>query len=143
MMCINKANAQQGTSNFMDTAMYMKNTFETLVQELYDNVPEFSKMTDHENDELTYVVFGELSLRLFEDITTNNQTTDFTKKCFVFFNLLGDREDIEIDNLLIVGIYEGLYANKKCNGIARQLLTGKNKELYEYWMINGNIRADY
>ncbi len=127
----------------MDTAVHMKNIFDTLVQELYDNVPEFSKMTDHENDELTYVVFGELSLRLFEDITTNNQTTDFTKKCFVFFNLLGDREDIEIDNLLIVGIYEGLYANKKCNRVAREFLTGKNKELYEYWMINGNIRADY
>jgi hypothetical protein len=127
----------------MDTAVHMKNVFDTLVQELYDNVPEFSKMTDHEKDELTYVVFGELSIRLFEDITTNNQTTDFTKKCFIFFNLLGDREDNEIDNLLIVGIYEGLYANKKCNRVARELLTGKNKDLYEYWMINGNIRADY
>jgi hypothetical protein len=100
-------------------------------------------MTDHENDKLAYVVFGELSLRLFEDITANNQTTDFTKKCFVFFNILGDREDNEIDNLLVVGIYEGLYANKKCNRVARELLTGKNKELYEYWMINGSIRADY
>lgn len=127
----------------MDTQVHMNNIFDTLVLELYDNVPEFSKMTDHENDELTYVIFGELSLRLFEDITTNNQITDFTKKCFVFFNLLGDREDNEIYNLLIVGIYEGLYANKNCNTVARQLLTGKNKELYEYWMINGNIRADY
>ena len=127
----------------MDTAMHLKKNSDTLVQELFDNVPEFSKMTDHENDELTYIVFGELSLRLFDDITTNNQTTDFTNKCFQFFNLLGDRTDDEIDNLLIIGIYEGLYANKKCNEIARQLLTPKNKELYEYWMINGNIRADY
>ncbi len=130
-------------SNFMDTAVHLKKNSDTLVQELFDNVPEFSKMTDHENDELTYVVFGELSLRLFDDITTNNQTTDFTNKCFQFFNLLGDRTDDEIDNLLIIGIYEGLYANKKCNEIARQLLTPNNKELYEYWMINGNIRADY
>jgi hypothetical protein len=121
----------------------MENIKDTLVQELYCKIPEFSKMTNHENDELSYVVFGELSLKLFEDITTNNQTTDFSKKCFQFFNLIGDREDDEIDNLLIVGIYEGLYANKKCNEVALQLLTGKNKELYEYWMKHGIIRADY
>jgi hypothetical protein len=123
--------------------IHMENIKDTLVQELYCKIPEFSKMTNHENDELSYVVFGELSLKLFEDITTNNQTTDFSKKCFQFFNLIGDREDDEIDNLLIVGIYEGLYANKKCNEVALQLLTGKNKELYEYWMKHGIIRADY
>jgi hypothetical protein len=114
-----------------------------LVKELYDNVPEFSKVADHLNDELLYVVYGELSLKLFDDIVTNNETTDFTIKCFQFFNLLGDRKDENIDNLLVVGIYEGLYANKKCNNIARQLLTGRNKDIYEHWMKNGNIRAEY
>lgn len=114
-----------------------------LVKELYDNVPEFSKVADHLNDELLYVVYGELSLKLFDDIVTNNETTDFTIKCFQFFNLLGDRKDEKIDNLLVVGIYERLYANKKCNNIARQLLTGRNKDIYEHWMKNGNIRAEY
>ncbi len=114
-----------------------------LVKELYDNIPEFSKVADHLNDELLYVVYGELSLKLFDDITTNIETTSFTLKCFQFFNLLGDRKDESIDNLLVVGIYEGLFANKKCNDIARQLLTGRNKDIYEHWMQNGNIRADY
>lgn len=114
-----------------------------LVKELYDNVPEFSKVADHLNDELVYVVYGELSLKIFDDITTNNETTDFTMKCFQFFNLLGDRKDESIENLLVVGIYEGFYANKKCNDIARQLLTGRNKDIYEHWMKNGNIRAEY
>jgi hypothetical protein len=114
-----------------------------LVKELYENVPEFSIDADHLNDELAYVVYGELSLKLFTTITTNNETTNFALKCFQFFNLLGDRKDVSIDNLLLVGIYEGLYANKKCNDIARQLLTGRNKEIYEHWMINGNIRAEY
>ena len=95
------------------------------------------------NDDLLYTVYGELSLKLFDDIVTNNETTDFTIKCFQFFNLLGDRNDENIDNLLVVGIYEGLYANKKCNNIARQLLTGRNKDIYEHWMKNGNIRAEY
>lgn len=114
-----------------------------LVKELYDNIPEFSKIADHINDELLYMVYGELSLKLFDDITTNNETTSFTVKCFQFFNLLGDRKDESIDNLLVVGIYEGLYANKKCNDTARQLSTGRNKDIYEHWMKNGNIRADY
>ncbi|WP_133055279.1 hypothetical protein [Niastella koreensis] len=69
--------------------------------------------------------------------------TDFTKKCFNFFNLIGDRQKDSIDNLLVVGVYEGLYANKKCNDIARILLTGRNKDVYEYWMKNGNIRGEY
>ncbi|NOJ75910.1 pentapeptide repeat-containing protein [Empedobacter stercoris] len=114
-----------------------------LVKELYDNIPEFSKMTDHSDDELQYVVYGELSLKLFDDIILNKETTNFTKKCFQFFNLLGNRQDNDIDNLLVVGVYEGLYTNKKCNDIARQLLSGRNKEIYEHWMINGNIRAEY
>ncbi len=114
-----------------------------LVKELYDNVPEFNKVADHLNDELNYVVYGELSLKLYDDIINNKETTNFTLKCFQFFNLLGDRKDESIDNLLVVGIYEGLYANRKCNDIARQLLTGRNKEIYEHCMKNGNIRADY
>jgi hypothetical protein len=114
-----------------------------LVKELYDNVPEFNKLADHSNDELPYSVYGELSIKLFENIIASNQVSDFTKKCFQFFNQLGDRQDDSLDNLLVVGIYEGLYSNKKCNDIARQLLTGRNKDIYEHWMINGNIRSDY
>ncbi len=114
-----------------------------LVKELYDNVPEFSKLADHSNDELLYNVYGELSIKLFDNIVACDQVSDFTKKCFQFFNLLGDRQDGSIDNLLVVGIYEGLYANKKCDDIARQLLTGRNKDIYEHWMKNGNIRSDY
>lgn len=114
-----------------------------LVKELYDNIPEFSKIADHLNDELLYMVYGELSLKLFDDITTNNETTSFTVKCFQFFNLLGDRNDQSIDNLLVVGIYEGLFANKKCNDTARRLLIGRNKDIYEHWMKNGKIRADH
>ena len=114
-----------------------------LVKELYDNIPEFNKVADHSNDDLPYVVYGELSIKLYDNIVANNQVSDFAIKCFQFFNMLGDRQDDNLDNLLVVGIYEGLYSNKKCNDIARQLLTGRNKDIYEHWMINGNIRADY
>ena len=116
---------------------------DSLVNELYDNVPEFSKVAEHLNDELPYIVYEELGTKLFEDITTYNGTTNFTLKCFQFFNLLGDRNDENIDNLLVVGVYERLYVNKKCNDISLQLLEGRNKDIYEHWMINGSIRADY
>lgn len=116
---------------------------DVLVKELYDNIPEFIEMIDHTYDEQAYFVYGQLSLKLFDDITNSKKITDFTLKCFQFFNNLGDRNDNEIDNLLIVGIYEGLYSNKQCNDVARQLLIGRNKEVYEHWMINGCIQSDY
>jgi uncharacterized protein YjbI with pentapeptide repeats len=116
---------------------------DALVKELYENLPEFNQVSDHLNDELAYEVYGELSLKLFEDITINSETTNFTTKCFQFFNLLGDRKDANIDNLLVIGIYEGLYSNKKCNDIARKLLKGRNRAIYEHWMQKGNIRAEY
>ncbi len=103
-----------------------------LVKELYENIPEFDKMSDHATDQYSYLVYGELSIKLFDDITGNENITDFTKSCFTFFNLIGDRNDELIDNLLTVGVYEALFGNKKCNDVARQLLTGRNKEEYEY-----------
>jgi hypothetical protein len=113
-----------------------------LVKELYDNLPEFSRIIDHTDDDLVYVVYGQLGSRLFDDIINFERITDFTRLCFQFFNRLGDRDNQEIDNLLVVGIYEGLYANKKCNDVARQLLIGRNKDIYEHWMKNGNIRVE-
>lgn len=105
-----------------------------LVIELYENVPEFHEIADHLNDELPYMVYTELGLKLFEDITTNNEISSFTLACFQFFNLLGERNEESINNVLVVGVYEGLFPNKKCNDTALQLLTGKNKDIYEYWM---------
>ncbi len=114
-----------------------------LIKELYENVPLFNKLSDHDEDDLNYSVYGNLSLLLFDEITKNKEVTDFTNQCFSFFNMIGNRNDQEIDNLLVVGVYEGLHGNKRCNDIARQLLSGRNKEVYEHSMLNGNIRADY
>lgn len=146
-------NAQMEQTNLINCYCYgqtvqldkMTGTLETvkdpLVKALYDYIPEFYTMADHSNDELKYTIYGELSLKLFEDISIHKEPTDFTQKCFQLFNILGDKQDDNIDNLLVVGIYEGLYANKKCNDIALQLLNGRNKEVYEHWMKNGHIRG--
>jgi hypothetical protein len=129
--------------HFDDVINKLITSKDQLVEELYNNVPEFSDMIDHEDDELPYVVFGHLSLILSDDIIKSDVITDFTQKCFNFFNKLADRNNNEIDNLLVVGIYEGLYSKMKYNDISRKLLIGRNKELYEHWMINGNIRSEY
>ena len=114
-----------------------------LVTELYERVPEFDKLSDHHSDNLLYVVYGDLSLRLSEQITELEKPNKLIKESFSFFNYLGDKNDTEIDNLLVVGIYEGLYWSKKCNDLSRKLLKGRTKEVYEHWMINGNIQAEY
>lgn len=114
-----------------------------LVAELYENVPDFDKISDHTSDDLLYVVYGNLSLRLSEQITELEKPNKLITDSFIFFNDLGNRDDKEIDNLLVVGIYEGLYWSKKCNDLSRKLLKGRNKDVYEHWMINGNIQAEY
>ncbi|MFZ7115131.1 MAG: pentapeptide repeat-containing protein [Bacteroidota bacterium] len=132
-----------GKAVMLNTTTGQLETFkDPLVKELYDYVPEFSNVVDHMDDELSYSVYGDLSRKLFDDITTNKETTIFTRKCFQFFNLIADRNDERIDSLLI-DVYEGLYASKKCNDIVRQLLTGRNKDIYEHWMKNGNIQSNY
>lgn len=114
-----------------------------LVVQLYKNVPDFDKISNHGSDDLLYVVYGDFSLRLSEQITELDTPNKLITDAFSFFNYLGDKNDKEIDNLLVVGIYEGLYWSKKCNDLSRELLKGRNKEVYEHWMINGNIRSEY
>jgi hypothetical protein len=112
----------------------MSDKFEVhpLVKELYEKVPEYSKISDGSYDEFGTVPFGILSLILFDEIMDKEELSKIIKSSFEFFNEIGDRNDPEIDNVLIVEIYEGLYSKKKCNDIARSLLRGRNKEVYEY-----------
>ena len=114
-----------------------------LVEELYKKVPDFDKISDHTSDDLLYSVFGDLSLRLSEQITELEKPNKLILDSFSFFNYLGNKNDKEIDNLLVVGIYEGLYWSKKCNDLSRELLKNRNREVYQYWMINGNIQSEY
>ncbi len=114
-----------------------------LVAELYKNVPDFNILSDHSSDFLLYVVYGDLSLILSKQITDLEKPNKLITDSFTFFNYLGEKNDKEIDNLLIVGIYEGLYWSKKCNDLSSKLLKGRTKEVYEHWMINGNIQSEY
>jgi len=111
-----------------------------LNSELYEYVPEFENIADHSNDEHLYSVFGDLSIVLAKEIIENEKLTDLITNSFRFFNYLSEKNDNEIDNLLVVGIYEGLYHSKKCNEIAKKLLNEKAKETYEFNLKNGLMK---
>ncbi len=64
-----------------------------LVLDLYKNVPDFDKISGHDSDNLLYSVFGELSLRLSEQITELEYPNKWIKDSFSFFNYLGDKND--------------------------------------------------
>jgi hypothetical protein len=108
-----------------------------LNSELYEYIPEFEKIAEHSNDEHLYSVFGDLSIVLANEIIKNENLTDLISNSFRFFNYLSDKNDKEIDNLLIVGIYEGLYHSEKCNKIAQKLLNERAKKTYEFNLKNG------
>jgi hypothetical protein len=114
-----------------------------LVVELYENVPDFNILSNHSSDDLLYVVYGDLSLILSKQITELEKPNKLITDSFTFFNYLGEKNDKEIDNLLVVGIYEGLYWSKKCNDLSRKSLKSRVIEVYEHWMINGNIQSEY
>lgn len=99
--------------------------------ELYKHVPEFKKIADHSDDEYLYAVFGDLSIVLEKGIIEDKNNNTLIKKSFKFFNYLGEKNEKEIDNLLVIGVYEGLYHCGKCNEIAKKLLNGRAKKLYE------------
>ncbi|WP_055446259.1 DUF7674 family protein [Lacinutrix mariniflava] len=100
--------------------------------ELYEFIPEFEEISDHSNDEHLYSVFGDLSIVLAKEIIENENLTKLITDSFKFFNYLSDKKDKEIDNLLIVGIYEGIYHSGKCNEIAKKLLNKKAINTYEF-----------
>jgi hypothetical protein len=56
-----------------------------LVKQLYENVPDFEKISDHSLEDASYLVYGLLSLYLFKEMVANENPTEFTKKCFDFF----------------------------------------------------------
>lgn len=103
-----------------------------LVKELYKKVPEYANISDRSFDEYATASFGMLSLILFDEIMNKEELSELVRNSFDFFNEIGDRNNPEIDNVLVVGIYEGLYSEKQCNDVARSLLRGRNKEVYEY-----------
>ncbi len=103
-----------------------------LNSELYDYIPEFEKIADHSDDENLYSVFGNLSIILENQITNHENPTDLIKNSFNFFNYLSDKNNEEINNLLVIGIYERLFHSKKCNEMAKQLLNDNARKLYEF-----------
>ena len=111
-----------------------------LNSELYEYIPEFEKIADHSNDENLYSVFGDLSIILANEIIKNEKLNNLITNSFKFINYLSDKNDKEIDNLLIVGIYEGLYHSGKCNEIAKKLLNEKAKKTYEFNLENGIMK---
>ena len=113
------------------------------VQLLYNKVPSFTSIYQRENDDLDYVIYGELGIQVHDEIIKGNSNSKIVLDAFNLFNLLSEENDTAIDNLLVVGVYEGFYYNKLCNDIARDLLVGRAKDLYEYWMKNGYINSNY
>jgi hypothetical protein len=114
-----------------------------LVIRLYENVPMFESSFEKPYQELPHVVFGDLGLQLHDKIINGDVDCDLVVKSFDFFTQLSLENLSHIDELLVVSIYEGFYYSKVCNDFARSILSGRAKELYEYWMINGSIQSFY
>lgn len=87
-----------------------------LVEELYNIVPEYKKNQDKfdKEDNYIYLFMNDFSTKLSESLESNDNY-DFINNSFNYINLLGESNNLEVINILKVGILEILYSYNKSN----------------------------
>ncbi|MEO3430495.1 hypothetical protein AAFN88_16675 [Pelagibius sp. CAU 1746] len=66
-----------------------------------------------------------------DGIETGNFTEGETENAFQFMNDLGSSDSLDIQNLLVVAIFEKLVDSEECRKVAHQRLEGKARDLFE------------
>jgi hypothetical protein len=109
-----------------------KFTFQKLGELLFETVPQYQDYCSHDLDECfgNYTFMNEFSKALSKEIEKNN-SSEFVINSFKFINQIADSDNLEVLNILKVGILEILYTN----GIAIrnytfEQLESKNKRIF-------------
>lgn len=106
--------------------------YSVLVEELYNIVPEYREIQDSFDgeDNNIYLFMNEFSTILSENLESNNNY-NFINNSFIYINLLGESNNLEIINILKVGILEILYSHNNSNrDLIKNRLTDKVKDYF-------------
>ena len=99
-------------------------------------IPNFSDIVDL--DEGLYSILGDLAIYLRDSINEGTASELDLKAAFKVMNAMGASEDLEVQNLLVVGIFEILTDINVVTEIVRQRLEGKAAQLFNRVLINCN-----
>jgi len=107
----------------------------SLTDLLFQMIPEYQKIYELENSTIifsngVYLFMNEFTLFLSNEIEKDS-TSVIVKKAFTFINKVGESNNLEVLNILKIGILEILYTNKN---IDRKLVYGfLNIKLQKYF----------
>lgn len=109
-----------------------KFTYQKLGEMLYEIVPQYHDYCTCSLDEYdgNYTFMNKFSIVLSKEIEKNN-SSEFVQNSFKFINQLGDSNNLEVLNILKVGILEILYTSGiTIRNYAFEQLDDKNKQRF-------------
>lgn len=100
-----------------------------VVSMLSKKCPSFTEFIDLE--EGPYSVLGDFAIHLRDGITNDTLSVDEVDNAFRFLNTMGDSDNSEIQNQLVVGVLEILADTGKSCSVANLKLRGRALALFE------------
>lgn len=98
---------------------------------LESEFPHFAKLETTDFDDGVYCVLGSFGIYLCEECSKIFVNKEVLTKAFDILNAMGESDDIEIQNQLIVGVLEMLIDTKLSIHVARENLKGNSLEFFE------------
>ena len=94
-----------------------------------EKIPTFKSIYDI--DDGIYCILGDFAIYLKDSIDEGTISDIDLENAFEIMNMMGSTKDIELHNLLIVGVLEILTDSKKVIEVIRQGLEGEAAQFFE------------
>ena len=107
-----------------------KFTYQKLGEILFEMVPQYQSYCNYSLDDFfgNYTFMNEFSIALSQEIEKNN-ASEFVQNAFKFINDLSASDNLEVLNILKIGILEILYTSGiKVRDYSFEQLNNKNKK---------------
>jgi len=106
-----------------------------VIKKLIEKIPEIKDYPDFQESiedypELIYVVYASFAIFLKERIEKYDEDDPLIRRCFDFINEIIDMDNIFIENLIAIELFEVLVETKKEKEISEKLLSKKSLEVY-------------
>lgn len=122
--------------NLTDLEKIDEYIFKTLCNLLFTRIPEYQKYHEIENKEIdlldgVYLFMNDFAIFLSKEIE-KDPTSVIVNKAFLFINDIGESNNLEVLNILKVGVLEILYSSKDIDRkLVSDFLSKKTKRVFQ------------
>ena len=115
--------------------METKNTYyNNIVTDLFNTVPEFESVFDL--DDGVYPIFGEFGRYLISNLKKNN--SPLLARCFNFISLALNKGCDDVEDLIVLEVFQILYEDEFLTKEATQYLDKKTLSIFNKFLIEYN-----